>query len=87
MRRQRSTSSLTFCLLLESPPILLYSADEKGGSRYKSPGSCGPEWGPDPEHAEYVFVFVRSIFRSYELTLSYQTQNSLQLKVSLSDLV
>jgi hypothetical protein len=51
-----------------------------GGSRYKLPG---------PDYIAYVFVFLSSITicRLYKLTVSDQTQVTLQLKVGLSDLV
>ena len=60
-----------------------------GGSRYKLLGPGGPERGPGPDHVLHVFVFLGSIiiYRLYKLTLSDQTQVTLHLSVSLSDLV
>jgi len=59
------------------------------GSRYKLPGLATPEGGPGPSYVAYVCVFRGNIVicRSYELPLSDHTQVTLQLGVSLSDLV
>jgi len=59
------------------------SADEPGdwwGSGYTLPG---------PDYVAYVFVFSDDIIicRLYKLTLSDQAQVTLQLRVSLSNLV
>ena len=58
-----------------------------GGSRYKLAGPGGPEGRFGFDYAAYVFVFpASSIFPLYKLTLSDQTQVTLQL-ISLSHLV
>jgi hypothetical protein len=46
-------------------------------------------WGPAPDCVAYVFVFLGSIVvrQLYKLTLSDQTQVTLQLTVSLSNSV
>jgi hypothetical protein len=59
-----------------------------GGSQYKLLGPGGPQRGPRPDYDAYVFVFLGSIIcRFYKLTLSNQYQVTLQLTVSVSDLV
>jgi len=52
-------------------------------SRYKLPGPGGPVWGPGPEYAAFVFVFLGSITtcRLYKLTLSDQAPVTLQQMV------
>ena len=61
----------------------------EGASRYilQEPGV--PEGGPGPDYVAYVFIFLSSIiiYRLYKLTLSAETQITLQLQVSLSDLL
>ena len=59
------------------------------GSRYKIPGPGGSEGGPGPDNFPYVYVFLCSfiICLLYKLTLSAQAKITLQLRVSLSDLV
>ena len=67
-----------------------HNVDEMGrGSRYKLPGPDSPERDPDPEYVTHVFVFLGSIIicRLYKLTISDQAQVTVQLRVSLSDLV
>jgi hypothetical protein len=65
------------------------SAEETGENRYKLPGPGAPEGGPGPDYVAYVFLFLCSIIicRLYKLALSDQAQVTLQLTVSLSDLV
>jgi hypothetical protein len=59
-----------------------------GGSRYKILGTGGPEGGPGLECVAYVFVFLGGIIcRLYRLTFLDQSQVTLHLRVSLSDLV
>jgi len=56
----------------------------QGGSRYELHGPGG-SWGdPQPNYVAYVFAFLSTIIvcQLYTLTLSYQAQVSLQLKVS-----
>jgi hypothetical protein len=64
------------------------SAEKKGegGSRYILLGTGGPEGRPT---SGYAFVFLGSIIicRVYKLTLSDQAQLTLQLTVTLSDLM
>jgi len=59
----------------------------EGDSRYKLPGSGGPERGPGPHYFAYVFVFLYNIIlcRLYTVTLSEQAPNS--ATASLSDLM
>ena len=59
------------------------------GSRYKIPGPGGSEGGPGSDNFPYVYVFLCSfiICRVYKLILSAQAKITLQLRVSLSDLV
>ena len=49
----------------------------------------GPEGGPGPDYVACVFVFLGSIIirRLYKLILSDQARVTLQLRVTLSDLV
>ena len=65
------------------------NADETGDIRYKLPGAGHSEGGPGSDYVAYEFVFLYSIivFRFYRLTLSDQAQVTLQLTVSLYDLV
>jgi hypothetical protein len=55
----------------------------KGGSRYKLPGPGGLEVGPGPDGVARFFAVLGSIImcRFYKLTLSDQTQVTLQLTV------
>jgi hypothetical protein len=59
------------------------------GSRYKLPGLGAPEGGPGANYVAYFCVFRGNVVicRSYKLTLLDHTQVTLQLRVSLSDLV
>jgi hypothetical protein len=66
------------------------SAEEMGvGDRYKLLGPVVLEGGPGPDYIAYSFVFLCSIIicRLYKLTLSDQAQVTLQMWVSLCDLV
>jgi hypothetical protein len=60
-----------------------------GGRRYKLTRPGRPERFLGPDYVARVFVFLRSIIicRLHKLTLSGQSQVTLQLTVSLSDLV
>ena len=60
----------------------------QGASPYKLLRSGNPEWGPGLEYI-YVSVFLGSIINSRlcKLILSYQTQDAVLLRVSLSGLV
>jgi hypothetical protein len=58
------------------------------GSRYKFPGHGAPEGGPAASYVPYVCVFhCNLVICRYKLTLSDHTQVTLQLRISLSDLV
>ena len=56
-----------------------------GRNSVNLPWPGGPEWGPEPEYVARIFVFLDSIIcRLYKLTLSYQAEVTLRLRVSLS---
>jgi hypothetical protein len=65
------------------------SVDERAGKPVKITGSGGQKGGPKPKFLAYVFVFFGNIIIGpfYKLTLSAQTKVTLQLTVSLSDLL
>jgi hypothetical protein len=67
---------------------IVKSADEKGGKPVQITGARKSGKGPGPDNVAYV-AFLGSIIvcRLYKLTLSDQAQVTLQLTVSLSDLV
>ena len=52
-------------------------------------GSDGPQGGLGPNYVAYVFAFLRGtiICVLYKITLSDEAQVTLQLRISLSDLV
>jgi hypothetical protein len=60
-----------------------------GGSHYKIHVPWSPEGGPGPNYVAYGFIFLDGIIVCplYKLTLSDQAQVTLQLRVSLSDLL
>jgi hypothetical protein len=62
---------------------------EEGGNRYILPEPGGPKGVPGPDCVAYVFVLLGSIIICglHKLTVSDQAQVTLQLTVSLYDLV
>jgi hypothetical protein len=61
----------------------------RGGKPVQITGVRGSGGGPRPEYVAYVFVFLGSaiICQLYKLNLPDQVQVTVQLTVSLSDLV
>ena len=68
--------------------LLVFRSVAETGGRGGVEG-CSNYRDPGPDHVAYVFVFLCSIIicRLYKLILSDKAQVTLQLKVSLSDLV
>jgi hypothetical protein len=59
------------------------------GSRYKLPGPGHQESDQEPDYIAHIFVFVGNVVicRLYKLILSNNAQVTLQMRVSLSNLV
>ena len=76
-------------LVIGRPLLLPTWWGEGEGHRYNPPVARGTEGGSGPGYVAWIFVFIGSVIicQLYKLTLSEQAQITLQLTVSLIDLV
>jgi hypothetical protein len=69
--------------------MMMMSAEEREGEPVQTNVDRRSEGGPGPDYVAYIVVFLGNIIICllYKLTLSDKAQVTLQMKVSLADLM